>query len=179
MTQEQAWARIERTVRSAMRGIALSCVKNAKDSLVDRPPSAAGRPPGTRRGFLRNSIAWEMDSDATVRVGIAKGSPAAHYAKIQEFGGTVAPRHGGKLRFPVLVGSLWPAATGQRRRSAKLLTEGGTRSLAGRGLLVGRTYRFVTKASVTLPRRPYLRPAAERTRTEVPAIVTSVTAGMQ
>ena len=150
---------VYRTLQEVGRRVA----QRAKESIAQAPPSRAGRPPGRRRGFLTNSISWQADrQNQEVQIGVARGTTAAAYARIQELGGEVKAKSGGWLRAPILVGMQWKAgARGPLTRGAKQIRGRRLRRMPARGLKTGGVYRWIRVKAVELPARPYLRPALE------------------
>jgi len=137
----------------------------------------SGQALNVRSGHLRRSIGHETDTGAlTVKVGplaAAKGgdgTPIA-YAAIHEFGGTIKPKRGKWLTIPSEL-AMTPAGV-PRYPSARDVPGLRFQPIDGsRALLVkdrkGRRARsevwYYLVRSVTMPARPYLRPAASVSR---------------
>ena len=119
-------------------------------------PSPAGGPPGTVTGNLRRSIGMMHITD--FKYGITTSS---RYARIHEYGGTVRPVSSRYLTVPTN-----PQAARIRARHRSLRDAPGLRfaTMFGKKFLIkGPKKRpqimFVLVRSVTLPARPFLRPA--------------------
>jgi len=134
----------------------------AKRSMRGKGPSAQGTPPGIDTGTLRRSVTHQVNP---TKLECRVGSNVPH-ARIQEMGGTITAK-GSKLTIP-----LNEEAAKMRRNTASLNTVGGLKyvKVGGTGYLVKDTenddgeFMFVLKDSVTLPPRPYLRPALDKSR---------------
>ena len=122
--------------------------------------SAPGTPPSVQRGGLRNSIAVAKSGALSRRVGTN-----LPYGRIQEFGGTIRAR-GGAMVVPIGPAGRRLAESGVRLRSLDLWTlrRPGKAPLlvkidAAKGSI---TPLFALVPSVTLPARPWARPALSR-----------------
>jgi len=133
----------------------------------------------TRTGRLLASISGTVEvrdgSPAIVaRAGGAGGRGTVRYARLQEQGGVVVPVHAKMLRIPLPV-ALTPAGVvrdGLGGGPLRVIAPDRfycRRSKAGNLLLFERATGipwFVLRSSVTIPARPYLRPAVERVARE-------------
>lgn len=145
-------------------------VRQIKESFVPTGrfiPSPPGRTPGTGTGNLRRSITSTQPYYGRAMVGTN-----VKYAKIQEYGGTIRAKNVKALTIP-----LNPLAAKMRANveTLKSIPNLQFRKLFGKniGLLVtatksGRGKRhgrpmFLLRRSVTLPARPFIRPAARNT----------------
>lgn len=141
--------------------------------------SPAGSPPGKRTGSLGRAVQTDgsglsSKSHPSMRVGMMP----MPYARIHEFGGTIMAKKG-MLPIPIT------------NRARKLLREYGTTgairsagvNLAfakrkdGARFLIEQTKSknvavFVLKKSVTMPPRPYIRPAFRETKVKMKAEIT-------
>lgn len=139
------------------------------------PPSPPGQPPHKQTGQLGQSI--QIDSsdidDLTVRVG--PDIRRVPYARIQEFGGRIVPRVAKLLAVPV---NARARKLTRGRRSVRDIPN--LKFIARRGkppLLAfienGRMKpMFVLLQSVTLPERPYIRPAVKLARPRIMKLLT-------
>lgn len=122
--------------------------------------SAPGTPPGVQRGGLRNSIAVAKSGALSRRVGTN-----LPYGRIQEFGGTIRAR-GGAMVVPIGPKGRRLLESGVNLRSLDMWTlrRPGKAPLlvmidAAKGSI---TPLFALVPSVTLPARPWARPALAR-----------------
>lgn len=164
---------IRRNAREAVdRSAVILQIEIKRQLSGPRGPSAAPQPPGVGTGHLRRSVQIDRTNIAVepnrprVRVG-----PGAVYAAIQEFGGTIFPKKARALAVPI----------GEAGRKAARSVVGSIRKLAldfiprkGKPPLLARTRPdgtleplFVLLSSVTLPPRPYVRPAVRAARSRI------------
>lgn len=127
--------------------------------------SPAGSPPGVQRGGLRNSIAVGKSGPLSRRVGTNQP-----YGMIHEFGGTIRAR-GGAMVVPIGPKGRRLAESGVNLRSLDLWTlrRPGKAPLlvqidAAKGSI---TPLFALVPSVTLPARPWARPALARAKSQM------------
>jgi phage gpG-like protein len=104
-------------------------------------------------GNLRGAVSAENDSDDVVSVGPRNVS----YAAIHEFGGTIRPVNAKYLAIPVTKAARY--AGSPRRFGGRLHFQ----TVAGGGALVDEDgdIQYSLKRSVTIPARPYVRPAVD------------------
>lgn len=157
-------------LRRAMTTSALTAEARAKRALT-----RGGSGPDTRSGRLRNSVrgfargrGWEQE--AVVRAD-------AEYASAHEYGATIRPKRSQYLAIPL-----------DAAKTAAGVARGGPRdfpdlffirSKAGNLLLVqaggdhesGLIPFFALKSEVTIPARPFARPAIERARRDLPRLL--------
>jgi phage gpG-like protein len=102
---------------------------------------------------LSRSIHQEVAESTNERAAVDVGTNV-EYAAIHEFGGTIQPKKSKYLAIPV----------GTYRGSPQKYADLKLRKTAGGNLVMvdgGGTVQYVLKKSVTVPARPYLRPAAD------------------
>jgi phage gpG-like protein len=101
---------------------------------------------------LTNAVTAEPEGSSTVTIGPRN----VVYAAIHEFGGTIKPKAGKYLAIPV---------TAAARQAGSPRSMGGLhfQLVAGGAALVdeGGDIQYVLKTSVTIPARPYVRPALD------------------
>lgn len=109
-----------------------------------------------RSGAMRRSIKLARVNDS--RIVVTAGDPGVPYAPIQELGGIIVPRVAGALTVPLL-----DKYIGKRAREFKdlhiLKTKKGAFLQNSSGDLA-----YMLLKRVTIPPRPFLRPAAEDLR---------------
>ena len=126
-----------------------------------RSPSQPGTPPHTQSGAGRASIQHARTPEGTEVIG-----PIEKYMKIHEFGGVIRPRIAKALAIPL---------TERARKS------GGPREFDDLTLLsptgknpvlmdMAGEVHFVLVKSVTIPKRPFMRPALQRAKKKFPAL---------
>lgn len=137
----------------------------AADQTDGSDVAPAGGYPSRRTGSLHRSIGMQMAADEphTMNLGVTQDHSNT-YAMIQEFGGRIQARNTQYLTVPI--GRLG-------RRMLKLASHRSLRTLGGLLRFIPRKGRspllmhaegpaFVLKKSVTIPARPYMRPAWTR-----------------
>lgn len=104
-------------------------------------------------GNLRASITSEIEGEKAVSVGPRN----VRYAAIHEFGGTITPKKGQFLAIPVTTAARY--AGSPRRFPSRLHAQ----MAGGGGALVDENgdIQYALKRSVTIPARPYVRPAMD------------------
>jgi phage gpG-like protein len=104
-------------------------------------------------GNMRGAVSTEEESDDVVSVGPRN----VQYAAIHEFGGTIRPVNAKYLAIPVTKAARY--AGSPRRFGGKLHAQ----MVAGGGALVDENgdIQYALKKSVTIPARPYVRPAVD------------------
>jgi hypothetical protein len=147
--------KVKKAVEEAIKRSAIMLQKEVRRELGRQtyPPSGPAfiGPPAKRTGILQGSIDRETfpRGDSFVgRVGNRKG-PASPYARIQELGGTIA--HPGGTPYVTL------------EDGATFVTKARAAELSARGFRV----RYTRPHTITLPPRPYLRPALDRMRPDI------------
>lgn len=115
-----------------------------------------------RTRHLIRSLAQEHEEVTPTRVTNAIGTNL-EYGPIHEFGGTIRAKKGKYLAIPV--GSLKGSPVGKGLRLVK--------NRSGTLLLVDETgqAQYVLKESVTIPARPYLRPAHDDNRAKAQDVI--------
>lgn len=164
---------MRRIVRKAVEAAGLSAQAHAQQAVT------GGAPLHTRSGRLRQSIGYRVEEETGgvvlhLHAGGSGGRGEVRYAATQEYGATIRPVKGKFLAIPV-----GPALTGAgvarvaprdlplrfvpTRRGGVLVLKTDQRSASGRLTRQGRagTVYFVLVREVTIPSRPYLRPALE------------------
>lgn len=138
-------------LRKAIKSSSEYLQKEAQISLTrgavsgkNHKPSAAGTPPNNDTGTLANNIESVMTGPLTAEV-----SSNAPYAAIHEFGGTI--NH--------------PGGTPYFMRDGKPVFVSKSGHGAFHGLPVTKPH------TIEMPERPYMRPAAQKTRPEARALV--------
>lgn len=166
-------SRSRRAANACLTRMAVSAegfVRNGMSRGARHSPSAPGTPPNIQRGFLVRAITHEPSVNLRSRVGVSRN---VKYAAIHEYGGVVAAK-GKYLTIPVNIQAKRAIERSGSVRNIRGLTL--LRSKRGNLVLVpelGKSGRrvsgpvFVLKKSVTIPKRPYLRPAVEK---NLPAI---------
>ncbi len=133
-------------------------------------PSAPGSPPGVLTGFLRRSIEIDLSRIGEPHPKARVGSTAP-YAAIHEFGGVVTPKTAGALAVPIgIAGRRAARDAGGSIRSLNLqaIKRPGRPTLLVRpGPRKSMVPLFVLKQSITLPPRPYIRPAVALARPRI------------
>lgn len=137
-------AEMTRQVSPAVYAVAGDVQRDAQVSITtgsvggkNHKPSAPGAPPNSDLGGLANSI--EVEKVAPLHARVVVHSP---YGAIQELGGTIS--HPGGTAF--FVGSDGLAVFVSNERAA------------------GKNYPRTKPHTITLPERPYMRPAAAKNR---------------
>ena len=104
-------------------------------------------------GNMRGSVSAETESDDVVSIGPRN----VQYGAIHEFGGTITPKNSKFLAIPVTRAAKY--AGSPRRFTGKLHFQ----LVAGGGALVDEQgdIQYSLKRSVTIPARPYIRPAVD------------------
>lgn len=168
---------LERQVSDNLMKASQFLVNQIKTKLSQgQPPGPPGGPPHVGKGILRNSIDYETVGPMVSKVGVTQGL-AEPYALIQEFGGHIAPKLAKALAIPIHPSA--KKATGPRAFSDLVYIK----SKKGTPLLVrphGKGTKswdlmYVLVGGVTLPARPYLRPALD----ENYQTITNIIAGGQ
>lgn len=124
-------------------------------------PSPPGQPPAKMTGNLGRSIQIGAIKSTPTGMKIQVGAHAV-YARIHEFGGTIKAKKG-SLTIPIHPLAVKASQQGVSARNIKGLSYVKTKR---GGLLVKAKKKFmevwyVLKKSVTMPKRPYFRPAME------------------
>ena len=168
----EIFAQIESNARDSVRRAAFILQTEIKLQLSrSTSPSSPGQPPGAVSGALRRSVQTdlsELRSKLLARVG-----PGMVYSAIQEFGGTIKPVKAKALAVPI----------GKKGREV-VIPPGGLRSLnltfvkrkSGKPPVLldqDGDVVFVLLSSVTLPPRPYVRPALKKVRRRILRLFTS------
>ena len=137
-----------------------------------------------RSGRLRASIGSEVEAtptghDLIYRAGAQTGRGSVSYARLQELGGTVRPVSARYLAIPVGPAktpagvSRWasPRDAGFPLRFVPTRSGGLLVRDTGKGKARRSVVYYVLRASVTIPARPYLRPAAEAAAQALPDVL--------
>lgn len=155
---------VQNAINRGLVGAASVLVEAIKDSMsrTGGPASAPGTPPAVQGNTLRKGIARTSPQNGEIIVHTSN----VRYAYVQEYGGPITPRTKQYLAVP-----LGPEARRIRRDAKDTLLNSSRdlfvyKSKRGNLLLMERhgkrqraTPRFVLKRSVTLPERPFMRPA--------------------
>ena len=109
-------------------------------------------------GNLRGSITSEIEGETAVTIGPRN----VKYAAIHEFGGTITPKNAQFLAIPVTNEARY--AGSPRRFPGQLHAQ----MAGGGGALIDENgdIQYALKRSVTIPARPYVRPAVDEHGTE-------------
>ena len=160
MTPAQLTARLDelaRTLPAELRRVAIQTALDAEAQAKQNATTTLS----VRTGRLRGSIAGTVEAGegGNLSIVLRAGTPdggAVPYARIHEEGGTIRPKSGRFLKIPVgpaLTGA--GVARGGRQSGLHFIPRGTGGLLAD---AEGRIW-YVLKPSVTIPARPYLRPA--------------------
>lgn len=158
--------------REVRRKVIDHCVKNLTAATIHVQTAARRNvKPGGRSGFktsrgaagLSGSIGYEINArNLRSRIG-----SSLRYARIQEQGGTITPKSASKLAVPV-------TDEARRARGPRSMSDLELIPRQGRPSLLARIdenfdldVQFVLLDSVTLPPRPYLRPAVYNERDRI------------
>jgi len=114
------------------------------------------------KGLLRNSITWRVDEGASE----AQVGTNVIYAPIHEFGGTIRPKGHPYLAIPIGTYKGWPRTHNDLH---SIQSEGGNPLLADPS---GKP-QYVLRREVTIPPRPYLKPAIDNKGAEAAAQITN------
>lgn len=158
-------ASMQRSLSKGVYAAASVYASGIKTSMKGKAPSPPGTP-AVRTNRLRSSIvvARVPGNDLAAKVGTN-----VVYAKKQEEGGTIRPTRSRMLKIPVgrsvrATGTHREATTPLRlvvtKRGAFLVTD-MVRKGKNRSSLIGSEIRYVLKASVRIPARPFIRPAMQ------------------
>ena len=111
-----------------------------------------------KTGNLRRSIHMEM-TDANGKSATLEIGTDVEYAAVHEFGGVITPKKGKYLAIPV--GNYKDSPLNHKNLRA-------VKTRAGNLVLMDRdgTVQYVLKTSVTIPAKPYLRPAMDEHQSE-------------
>lgn len=174
---EEVLTRIRKNVE---RSIATSAIilqietKNQLNKGASPPSSAPGSPPHKLTGALGQSIQTDLRGirEKNPRVRVGPSLFRVPYARIQELGGTIVPRKGRALAVPIgAEGRKAARDAGGSIRSLNLIyikRKGGQAPLLAKSI-GGNAIKplFILLKSVTLPARPYLKPAAQLARPQI------------
>jgi len=163
-------------------------VKGALQMERTAKENVSGRVLKVRTGRLRASIQAKAEGlRITLQAGGSGGTGEVKYARIHEEGGVIVPKNGRYLAIPLPAAR---TAAGVSRFASPRDVPGLTfvQSLRGQPMLVattrtktgraGKAYgvpMFLLRTSVTIPQRPYLKPAFDG---ETPGIVSEVSAAL-
>ena len=173
---EEVLARIRKNV---MRGIATSAIilqtetKNQLNKGASPPSSAPGSPPHKLTGALGQSIQVDLRGirEKNPRIRVGPSLLRVPYARIQELGGTIIAKKGRALAVPIgAEGRKAARDAGGSLRSLDLIfikRKGGQAPLLAKKAGKGIKPLFILVKSVTLPARPYLKPAAQLARPQI------------
>lgn len=143
-------------------------------SLRASPPSSpAGEPPALRTGTLRRAVQIDLTglTEPNPSVDVGPDLRVAPYARIQELGGTIRPRRAKALAVPI--GQEGRRAARESLRSLRslnltlVLRRGRPPLLVRKGPRGSFKPLFVLLNKVTLPARPYMRPASQLARPRI------------
>lgn len=143
-----------RAMSEAAQGGTLANVAKAGGLVIQNAARANIQKQGLiRTRTLSKSVHVEVVQQSKDNAAVEVGTNL-EYAAIHEFGGTIRPKSAKYLAIPV------GARTGSPRRHADLKVR---KTPKGNLLLVdgGGVTQYVLKPSVTIPARPYLRPAID------------------
>ena len=151
---EEVLARIRKNVE---RSIATSAIilqtetKNQLNKGASPPPSAPGSPPHKLTGQLGQSIQTDLRGirEKNPRVRVGPTLLRVPYARIQELGGTIS--HPGGTPY-------WVSDEG-----AHFISKAKAHQLLAKGIEV----KLTKPHTITLPARPYLKPAAQLARPQI------------
>ena len=126
-------------------------------------------------------------SDTKIEATVVAGGGENFYARIQEYGGTIVPKNVSFLTIPLDAAK---TASGVGRWSAREIIEdpsigGYSGTFFKHGVLFGKTPDGITplfalKSSVTLPSRPYMRPALLKMRPQIETeLAAAIAEGLQ
>lgn len=172
---EEVLARIRKNVRRSIAASAIILQTETKNQLnkgASPPSSAPGSPPHKLTGALGQSIQTDLRGirEKNPRVRVGPSLFRVPYARIQELGGTIIPKKGRALAVPIgAAGRKAARDAGGSLRSLNLIfipRKGQAPLLAKK---VGKRIKplFILLKSVTLPARPYLKPAAQLARPQI------------
>lgn len=143
--------------RAAMAG-SLPILNAAKEN-VHEDLNTTGRGTGNLARSLHSEVTESSDTYAEVATGTD-----LEYAAIHEFGGTIRPKNAEALAVPLTPEAKKYASPREFPRKLHVqVSEDGKAFLAGAR---GKPYYILLK-SVTIPARPYLRPAIDENETKI------------
>lgn len=176
---EEFLAQMRKNVEKAVAQSAFTMVDEVKNQLNKHkspPSSSVGSPPGNLTGTLSRSIQTDLSGlkRKNPRARIGPDMRLAPYARIQELGGPIFPKKGKYLPIPI------GAAGRKARRSVSggslrqldltfIRPKGGGNPLLVKPILGGKAMQilFVLVKRVDIPKRPYLKPAAQLARPKI------------
>lgn len=139
----------DKAIQQGLRRAAMRVVREAKINVKQKLNTT-----GTSRGTLGRSITAIFPSKYVAHVG-----PSVIYGRIHELGGVIRPVNARMLAIPI------GDRTGSAREHDDLTFIGS----GNKGCLVdsGGKPQFALVSSVTIPARPYLAPALEKSKTKI------------
>ncbi len=175
---EEVLARIRKNVERSIATSAIILQTETKLQLnkgASPPSSSPGSPPHRLTGALGQSIQTDLRGirEKNPRVRVGPSLFIVPYARIQELGGTIVPRKGKALAVPIgAEGRKAARDAGGSLRSLDLIfikRKGGQAPLLAKSIRGGKGIKplFILVRSVTLPARPYLKPAAQLARPKI------------
>lgn len=154
-----------RALSETMQGEALVNIVKAGGSVVVNAAKENIKKQGLMRTRnLSRSVHQEVAESTNERAAVEVGTNV-EYAALHEFGGTVQAKSSKYLAIPV----------GSYHGSPRKHTGLQVRKTAGGNLVMvdgGGTVQYVLKQSVTVPARPYMRPAADEHHGEIETAMT-------
>lgn len=168
-------AKVSKNIDKGLTRAGVFISDKAKQSMHEKGPSTPGDPPGVGVGALRSNVGWEIRDEGSAKlllVGV-KNSPAAKYARIQEYGGVIEPTSAKYLTIPLTDEARkkpprqWNDLTVIKSDRGNLILAQVPREGQGAGVEGGIIPQFVLTKRVVLPPRPYIRPAVYNNRVAI------------